>query len=80
MTHSFDLVFHEPSRDRLPGPGISQIYVKTHSTDETGHILITPQCISMTELEAEVERLMMELEMIRKKGKLQFGKRKRKKS
>ena len=53
---------------------IAEIYVKTHSTDEKGRILITPDCVSMTELEGEIEGLKVELEMIRKKGKREVGK------
>ena len=77
MTYSLDLLFREPSRDGPPGPRIAQIYLRSHTTDEKGNILITPHCISMTELEGQIERLRGELEVIRKKGKSKFGKQDR---
>ena len=74
MTHSLDLMFRKPSRHGLPGPRIAQIYLKSHSTDEKGHVLITPHCVSMTEFEGQIERLKSELEMIKKKATQEFGK------
>lgn len=77
MTYSLDLLFREPSRDGLPGPRIAQIYLRPHPTDEKRNILITPHCVSMTELKGQIERLKGELEVIRKKGKSEFGKQDR---
>lgn len=74
MTHSLDLLFLEPSTNDFPGPRIAQIYLKTHSSDKKGNILITPQCVSMGDFDGEIERLMRELEVIREKGKRKFSK------
>lgn len=75
MTHSLDLVFHEPAKGEIPGPRIAEIYVKTHSEDEKENILITPQCFSMTEFEVQIDRLKEELDMIAKKARQKFAKK-----
>ena len=74
MTHSLDLMFHEPSRGK-PGVRIVQIYVKTNSRDEKGNILITRQCVSMREFEGQIDRLKQELDMIGKKARQKFAKK-----
>lgn len=71
MTHSLDLLFY--TQEELPGPPLAQIYVKTRSKDRKGHILITPRCFSLREVEAELDRLKDELESIRKKAKRKFA-------
>ena len=77
MTYSFDLMFREPSKGDLPGPSIAQIYVKTHASDEKGHIFITPHCVSMREFEGQIDRLKQELETLRKKANQKFSKKKK---
>jgi hypothetical protein len=74
MTYSLDLLFREPSKGELPGPSIAQIYVKTHTSDEKGHIFITPHCVSMREFEEQIDRLKKELETLRKKANQKFSK------
>lgn len=76
MTYSFDLLFRDPSKGDLPGPSIAQIYVKTHTSDKTGHIFITPYCVTMREFEEQIERLKRELETIKKKANQKFTKKK----
>jgi hypothetical protein len=76
MTHSLDLTFHEPSRGK-PGARIAQIYVKAHSEDENGNILITPQCVSWREFEEQIDRLKEELDMIARKAKQKFANKER---
>ena len=75
MTYSLDLMFRKPSKGDLPDPSIAQVYVKTHSSDEKGHIFITPHCVSLREVEKQLERLKEELEIIRKKAKQKFAKK-----
>lgn len=75
MTHSIDLIFYESSQSELSGPVIARIYVKSHSSDEEGHIFLTPDCVSVREFEGEIDRLKQELEIVRKKAKLEFAKK-----
>lgn len=77
MAYSLDLMFRKPSKGDLRGPGIAQVYVKTHSSDEKGRIFITPHCVSLREVEKQLERLKEELEIIRKKAKEKFAKKDR---
>jgi uncharacterized small protein (DUF1192 family) len=79
MTYSLDLIFRKPSKGDLPGPGIARIYIKTHTRDKEGHISITPNCVSMRELEEQIECLKQELETIKKKAKQKFAKKANKK-
>lgn len=73
MTYSLDLLFSKPLKGQLLGPPLAQIYVKTHTGDEKGHILITPHCFSLREFEEQIDRLKEELETIRKKAREQFA-------
>jgi hypothetical protein len=71
--HSFDLVFHETVKGEPLGPRIAKIYINTSSSDEEGHICITPDCVSMREFEGQIDRLKQELDMIGKKAKQKFA-------
>jgi hypothetical protein len=73
MTYLLDLLFRKPSKGQLAGPPIAQIYVKIHGRDEEGHVLVTPRCVSLKEIEEEIDRLKKELEVIRKKAKRNFA-------
>ena len=75
-TYSLDLVFLSPyplKKDDLPDHAIAQVLVKTLTRDEDGHILITPQCVSLRELEHHINRLKQELDEIRKVAKRKFA-------
>jgi hypothetical protein len=74
MTYSLDLDFNKPKEADLPGPPHAAIYVKKHSKDASGHIFITPRsCINMEELNFQIDRLIKELEEIRKKARRKFS-------
>jgi hypothetical protein len=74
MAYSFELLFKKPDKKKghLPGPPLAQVYVNTHSKDAEEHILITPQCLSFAEINYQIDRLIKELEDIRKKAKQKF--------
>lgn len=72
MTYSLDLDFVKLRKTDLPGPPRAHIYVKTHSSDTRKLIFISPDCVTMKELEYEIDRLKKELEEIRKKAKRKF--------
>ena len=50
----------------------AHIYIKEYSTDEKGHILLTPECVSYQELQYQADRLIKELEEIKRKAKKRF--------
>ena len=72
MTHSLDLDFVKPKKKELPGPPRAHIYVKSYSKSNRDFIFITPNCVSIVELEHEIDRLRKELEDIRKKARRKF--------
>mgnify|MGYP001571754260 CR=1 FL=1 len=72
--YSLDLTVLNPQGKEFPGPTIAQIYIKTHSKDAKGMLYISPQCVSLQEIEAQCDRLVKEIESIRKKAQRQFKK------
>ncbi len=72
--YSLDLTVLNPQGKEFSGPTIAQIYVKTHSKDEKGMLYISPQCLTLSEIEAHCDRLVKEIEGIRKKAQRQFKK------
>jgi hypothetical protein len=75
MTYSFELLFKKPDKKKgdLPGPPLAQVYVNARTRNEKGDILITPQCFSFETFSKEIDRLIKELEDIRKKAKQKFA-------
>lgn len=78
MTHNFDLIFLAPWQADLPGNPIAHISVKnlTHFDYEGGAFrdvpMITLRCVSLREIESEIDRLKIELEEIRKQARIKF--------
>ncbi len=76
-THSLDLVFLSPyplKKGGLPGHANANVMVKWSTRrEESGPPLISPDCVSLRELEHEIDRLHEELEEIRKAGKRRFS-------
>ncbi len=71
-TYSLELDFIKPSEGDLPGPPVAQIHIKTFTTDQNGKHFITPQCVSLSEVEYEIDRLEKELKELRAKAKRKF--------
>ena len=72
QTHSFDLVFVPSPKETLPGPPISEIRLKNYTMSGYTGIpdapTLTPRCLSYKELSHQIDRLVSELEAIRKKS------------
>lgn len=72
MSHSLDLLFLKPIKEKLSFTPIANIYVKANTRDKEGRIVITRNCLSLREIEAEADRLITELKDIKKKAKQNF--------
>jgi hypothetical protein len=57
----------------LPGPPTAHIYVKSFSSDDSGHKYLSPECVSARELEEAVEFLHKELNHILDTGRRLFA-------
>jgi hypothetical protein len=73
MTYSLELEFIKSQDLDRPHRPVADIWVKTHSQDAKGRIIITPNCLSFSELEVQIDRLQKELETIRKEAKRKFS-------
>jgi len=82
MTRSLDLEFRRPAKNVLPGPSCAYIYVKTYTTEKDtngkNQIFITPDCVTLKELDEQINQLIKELEEIRKKAIRLFSKKEHK--
>lgn len=72
-TYSLDLQFLDPKKEGILGAPVAQVYVKTHSRDAKGTIYISPQCVTLSEIEHECDRLSKEITSIRKKAQRKFA-------
>jgi len=72
--YSLDLTVLNPQQKTFTDPTIAQIYVKTYSKDKKGTIYIGTRCVTLSEIEAQCERLVKEIERIRNKARRQFKK------
>jgi hypothetical protein len=73
MACSLDLDVLKSGEGDIPAPCV-RVYVKAYGSDERGLIYITPECVSIQELDSEIDRLKKELEEIRKRAKREFTK------
>lgn len=80
MTYSLGLLFLKSSESQCASGPIAQLCVENHTSDERGNILITPYCVTLGEVEEQIERLKKELEIIRREAKKKFAKCKEKSS
>ena len=83
-TYSFDLLFLEQGTGGLPGPPTSHVYLKAYSKGgyrgvSKDSILIGADCVSVFEMEAEIDRLQVELEAIRKEARKRYAEHRSKK-
>ena len=79
MAHRLDLLFLPPLKEHLIGPPIALIYITRRffpikEKYAKGRIFITSRCDSIEELEAEIDLIKRDLEIIRKKAKQKFTK------
>jgi hypothetical protein len=62
-----DLELHSPDARSTVGGG--WIVPKSYSTDNRGHIHLTPHCAGIGEIEWHIDRMQADLEELRKKAR-----------
>ena len=72
--HPFELLFDPPHTDPLPDPARAHIAVGAHGKDRD-RILLSPECRSVEEVEAEVNELKKDLDRILKVARGKFARR-----
>ena len=73
-TYSLDLLFKGGEGSNSRGPTRSHVYVKSWTTRGDARPLLSSECLSLSELEGEIDRLKGELEEIRKKARHEYAK------
>ena len=72
MTWNLDLYFRSPKKDEHIFTPFGHIRVKRCLKDKQGRIFLTPDCLTKREIDEQVDRLIQELEDVRKKAKKKF--------
>jgi hypothetical protein len=67
--YSLDFLFYSPKEGDIPFTPFGQIYVKDHAKDKQGNILLSAKFMSKMEVDEQIDRLIWQLENIRKKAK-----------
>ncbi|MCD6390173.1 MAG: hypothetical protein J7L69_12240 [Desulfobulbaceae bacterium] len=65
-----------PRKGDLPFTPYSHIYLSSHSTDDSGRILMSPQLMNDREIDETINQLIEQLEKVRKKTKKELQKKK----
>jgi len=69
-TYSLDLHFIADRKRTTPHSPMADICIKNHTGD--GLPLVTPRCVTIDQLEYQIDRLQEELEVIRRKARAYF--------
>ncbi|MCK5543136.1 MAG: hypothetical protein KAI40_10630 [Desulfobacterales bacterium] len=70
MTYSLDIHFQEKNN----APICSKIFVKFSTRDDKLSTYITPNCLSISEIEEQIDRLHKELDNLLQKAKRKYKK------
>jgi hypothetical protein len=71
--YSFELNFMDDRKSELPRPPIAEVGVARYSQrTQDGPLIITPECVSMEELDFHIDRLKNELEILRSSARAKF--------
>jgi hypothetical protein len=76
-TTNFDLLFLPSEDSRLVGRSIANVFVKSYSGNRydgrgDGKMFVSQECASYREFSAEIDRLQVELELLRISARFQF--------
>ena len=73
-TFRLALEFVDDRKSDLPHNPVAHISLKSYRRDvPDGPLLITPDCVTIRELEYQIDELESELEVIRKEAKAKFA-------
>lgn len=74
MPYNFDLSFQSSNRTTGDIPFVRARVIVVHTTGGEGSGLgaISPECVSYSELQGQIDRLKRELDSVLKKGRQQF--------
>ena len=79
MGYTFDLLFQAPRKKDVeagkhkPFTPNAQVFIKNCTQGEAGKTFVSARCASFTELDSEVDRMIRELESIRRSGRGKFS-------
>lgn len=73
MTYRFDLRFISPKKGDPPFTPKCYLYVKHGGVDEKGAQAITPTDMTESEIDEQIDKLIDELETLRKKAKKKYN-------
>ena len=81
-THTFDLFFLASTPGKMPHRPIAHVYVKSVSGNDYGgkgkdKILLGAECVSLREIEHEIEQLKSDLDQVKKKAARKYAAAKR---
>ena len=81
-THTFDLLFLASTPGKMRHRPIAHVYVKSSMRNDYGgkgteKILIGAECVSLRELEREIEQLKRDLDEVKKKAARKYAAAKR---
>lgn len=81
-THTFDLLFLASTPGKMRHRPIAHVYVKSSMRQDYGgkgtdKILIGAECVSLRELEHEIDQLKRDLDEVRKKAARKYAEAKR---
>jgi len=81
-THTFDLLFLASTPGKMPHRPIAHVYVKSFSGNDYGgkgkdKIPLGAECVSLREIEHEIEQLKSDLDQVKKKAARKYAAAKR---
>lgn len=81
-THTFDLLFLASRPGHMPHRPIAHVYVKSSSRNDysgrgSDKILIGAECVSLREIEYEIEQLKKDLDQVKKTAARKYAAAKR---
>ena len=71
--YKLDFLFFSPNKGDLPFSPYGSIYASSYARGRQGEILLSADCVTKGEVDEQIDRLIKQLEGIRKKAKRKFS-------